>query len=168
MCALHAAWLTPNVAKLVLYEPPAVDGAVGYPPGFIDELEDLIAHPKREDVLVRLYEVVLLQPPESVAQVRSEPVRPDRAAAAHTVPREARVGESYRFDPDQFVKLRPPTLLLEGEVSPPFLKASIAAVHAALPHSRLAVMSGQGHGAMRTAPQVFIVRGSQLPPSESL
>jgi pimeloyl-ACP methyl ester carboxylesterase len=51
--------------------------------------------------------------------------------------------------------MRTPTLLLEGEISPPFLKASAAAAHAGLPQSQLVVLKGQGHGAIGVAPQLF-------------
>jgi pimeloyl-ACP methyl ester carboxylesterase len=48
-----------------------------------------------------------------------------------------------------------PTLLLEGEISPPFLKASVAAARAGLPQSQLVVLQGQGHAAMLMAPELF-------------
>jgi len=55
-----------------------------------------------------------------------------------------------------------PTLLLTGGESPLFLKASVEAVNAALPNSRIAVIPGQGHIAMSTAPELFL-RGNRLP-----
>jgi hypothetical protein len=46
-------------------------------------------------------------------------------------------------------------LLLGGE-SPAFLKKATETVHDALPNSRIAVMPGQQHIAMNTAPELFI------------
>jgi pimeloyl-ACP methyl ester carboxylesterase len=77
-------------------------------------------------------------------------------AAAHTVAREIALEDSYRFEPERFTDLRTPTLLLQGELTQPFLKTSTQAVHAALPNSRVVVMPGQEHFAMRTAPELFL------------
>ena len=63
--------------------------------------------------------------------------------------------EAYRFETERFADVRPPTLFLEGEISPPFLKASVAAGRAGLPRSQLAVLQGQGHGAIGMAPELF-------------
>lgn len=49
-----------------------------------------------------------------------------------------------------------PVLLLQGEGSPTFLKASTRALHEALPRSRVAIMPGQAHIAMSTAPDLFV------------
>ena len=154
LCALEATRLTANIAKLVLYEPPVL-GDSGIPPGLIDELEDLLAHGQRDEVIATFYRVVLKSPPEFIDQLRTNPFWGDRVAFAHTIPRETRTGEVYRFEPGRFAAMHTPTLLLEGEVSPPFLKDSVAAVQAGLPHSRRVVMPGQGHGAFLFAPELF-------------
>jgi hypothetical protein len=74
-------------------------------------------------------------------------------AFAHTIPRETRtIQEVYRFETGRFAAMHTLTLLLEGEVSPPFLKASVAAVQAGLPHSRRLVMPGRGHAAFCSHP----------------
>jgi hypothetical protein len=92
------------------------DGAFGWRSIGGDTINSFDAHEAHGPLLT-----TRVPPPGSVAQVRLEPAWPDRVAVAHTRPR-ARVVESYRLDPDQFANLRPPTLPLEGEVSPPFLR----------------------------------------------
>jgi pimeloyl-ACP methyl ester carboxylesterase len=87
--------------------------------------------------------------------MRSQPVWATRVALAHTIPRELRVDELYQFDAARFQALRTPTLLLIGGESPPFFARAIEAVDAALPDSRVAVMQGQQHVAMDTAPELF-------------
>jgi pimeloyl-ACP methyl ester carboxylesterase len=77
-------------------------------------------------------------------------------AAAHTLPRELRAEERYKFDAQRFKDLQTPTLLLTGGDSPHFLKAGIEAVATALPNSRIVVMPGQQHIAMDTAPDLFL------------
>jgi pimeloyl-ACP methyl ester carboxylesterase len=77
-------------------------------------------------------------------------------AAAHTLPRELRADERYQFKGERFRNLRIPTLLLIGGDSPPLFKAASEAVDAALPNSRIAVMPGQQHVAIDTAPNLFV------------
>jgi pimeloyl-ACP methyl ester carboxylesterase len=75
--------------------------------------------------------------------------------AAHTVPRELRADEAYRFDPERFGDLGVPTLVLEGGDSPAFLKAADKAVDETLPNCRIVVMPEQGHAAMDTGTDLF-------------
>jgi pimeloyl-ACP methyl ester carboxylesterase len=152
LCALEAARLTPNIAKLVLYEPPEVPH---FPPGFIAELQELIAQGRRDKTVTRFFQVVLERSPQDIERMRGEPTWPTRVAAAHILARETAVEEDYRFEPGRFTDMGKPTLLLQGEVSPPFLKSSTQVVHTALPNSRVVVMPGQGHNAMRTAPDLL-------------
>ena len=91
--------------------------------------------------------------------MRGEPAWATRVAAAHTLARETAMEEGYRFEPGRFADISTPTLLLQGEASPPFLKTSTQVVHAALPNSRVVVMPGQGHNAMRTAPELVSTEG---------
>ena len=69
--------------------------------------------------------------------------------------REMRGSNDYVFEPARFTGVATPTLLLLGGASPPFFKAGIEAVHAALPESRVVVMPGQQHTAMNSAPELF-------------
>lgn len=63
--------------------------------------------------------------------------------------------EGYRFDAERFKRLRIPTLLLLGGDSPDLEKAATEALDKALPNSRTAVLPGQQHVAMYTAPGLF-------------
>jgi pimeloyl-ACP methyl ester carboxylesterase len=156
LCALGAARLTPHIAKLVLYEPPAISLSTRFPAGFVAELQELIARDKRAETLDRFAQVILERSPEEIERMREQPNWKARVAAAHTVAREIALEDSYRFEPERFTDLRTPTLLLQGELTQPFLKTSTQAVHAALPNSRVVVMPGQEHFAMRTAPELFL------------
>jgi pimeloyl-ACP methyl ester carboxylesterase len=152
LCALEAALLTPNVARLILYE-PAWAGI--FPAGFADEVDGLIRQGKRKEAVATLLQTVL-RPPVLIADViDADPFLPIYLAAAHNLPREIRGIQEYRFEPGRFADLRTPTLLLQGELSRPEFKTATAAVHAALPDSRVVVLQGQGHGAHSTAPELF-------------
>jgi pimeloyl-ACP methyl ester carboxylesterase len=80
----------------------------------------------------------------------------------HTIPRESRAEEAYRFDPERFGDLGVPTLLLSGGDSPDDLAASTKAVDEALPDSRIVVMRGQGHVAMDTGTDLFTTEVSRF------
>jgi pimeloyl-ACP methyl ester carboxylesterase len=156
VCALEAALLTRNVRKLVLYEPGMnVTGEQIYPPGFIDRLDALLEAGDRDAVISTMFRDLVGMPQEEVEYLRSLPAWQERVKAAHTVPRELRADEAYRFDPERFGDLGVPTLLLSGGDSPTFLKAADKAVDGTLPNSRIVVMPGQGHAAMDTGTDLF-------------
>jgi hypothetical protein len=54
------------------------------------------------------------------------------------------------------IPLQTATLLLLGGNSPPFCRIAAEALHDALPNSRIVVLPGQSHGAIPTAPDLFI------------
>jgi pimeloyl-ACP methyl ester carboxylesterase len=62
---------------------------------------------------------------------------------------------------DYYVDLAPlktlttPTLLLQGSDSAPHLHEGVAVLQSALPHARVAILPGQQHLAMNTAPELF-------------
>jgi pimeloyl-ACP methyl ester carboxylesterase len=155
LCALEAALLTPNLAKLVLYEPPLVVDAARFPPGFIAELEGLIAEGRRDETVARFFEVMLERSPQDIERMRGQPTWATRVAGAHTFAREAAIEDRYQFEPGRFAELQTPTLLLQGEVTQPFLKTAIQMVHAALPNSQVVELPGQGHNAIGAAPDLF-------------
>jgi pimeloyl-ACP methyl ester carboxylesterase len=157
ICVLGAALLTPNIRKLVLYEPPIpLPGMPLHPPGLVDRLQALLDAGDREAVLTTFLREGPKMPPHELEQFMASPVWPARVAVAHTLPRELREAERYRLDARQFSDLHTPTLLLMGGDSPQNVKAATEAVDAALPNSRIAVMPGQQHVAMDTAPELFL------------
>jgi pimeloyl-ACP methyl ester carboxylesterase len=70
------------------------------------------------------------------------------------IPREIRAVQDYRFNWNGYRAMDRPTLLLDGELSPPRLRASTAAVDAILSNSRVVVLHRQGHAALRFAPKL--------------
>ena len=157
ICALEAALLTPRLRKLVLYEPPLpVPGVTIFPEGVIDRLDALLDAGDRSAVLTTFMREVVRMPEYELDLFKSSPAFPARLAAAHTLPRELRAHEAYRFEPERFKNLRVPTLLLLGGDSPQFFRSAIEAVNAILPNSRIVELPGQQHIAMDTAPDIFI------------
>ena len=156
LCALEAALRTRNVRKLVLYEPPMnVTGEGIYPPGVVDRLEAMLDADDRDGVVATTVREVAGASPEVLEYMRSLPMWRARVAAAHTIPRELRADEAYRFDPERFGDLRVPTLLLIGSDSPATFEEAEKAVDGALADFRIVVMLGQGHAAMDTGTDLF-------------
>jgi pimeloyl-ACP methyl ester carboxylesterase len=152
LCSLEAARLTQKIASLVLYEPPLLGMPSELPIGFLDELERLTAEGHHEEAAVQVYQTMMRLPPEKLEQLRADPNWGTRVASVPTIPREVRAVQDYRFNWDAYRDMNRQTLLLDGELSPPRLRASTAALGAILSHSRVAVLHGQGHAAARFAP----------------
>jgi pimeloyl-ACP methyl ester carboxylesterase len=156
ICALEAALRTGRLRKLVLYEPPMpTPEAQVFPPGSIERMQALLDAGEREAVLTVFFREVNGMPPAEFDKFRASPAWPARVALAHTLPREMRAVESYRFDARRFEQLRVPTLLLLGGESPSYFRAAIEAIEQALPDARTGELAGQRHVAMDTAPQLF-------------
>jgi pimeloyl-ACP methyl ester carboxylesterase len=74
ICALEAALLTPNIRKLVLYEPPILGpGVTIYREGLIDYLEKLLVAGNREELLLTFIREVVRMPASEQAQFRASP-----------------------------------------------------------------------------------------------
>ena len=136
LVSIEAALLTPNVAKLVLYEGIPARGADHYGTG----------------ALFWLTAAVRLGGWRKVAGTRSQ---------ARILLREVRAHAHYVLRPERFAGLVAPTLVLAGAESSELVRADAAAVARALPHARVVELPGQGHGAIETAPDLFLaeVRG---------
>jgi pimeloyl-ACP methyl ester carboxylesterase len=155
-CSLEAARLTRNLRKLILYEPPLDMGFKVFDPEAIARLEATLAAGDREGVLTAFLGGIARASPKELEMMKALPSWQGRVAAAHTIPRELRTHYAYPFEPARFAELRTPTLLLLGGASPPFYKAAVEAVNGAVAGSRIAVLEGQQHVAMNTAPELFL------------
>lgn len=151
-CALEAALLTGGMRRLAVYE-PALTAIT--PPGWLDRMEGLLAQDRREEVVTALLRDLAGLTAEQLARSKADPSWPGRVAAAHTVVRETRAEDEYRFDPSRFTELTLPALLLAGSDTPPDLAASTRALARALPGARVVTLEGQGHVAMLTAPDLL-------------
>jgi pimeloyl-ACP methyl ester carboxylesterase len=156
VCALEATLRTRNVRKLVLYEPPIRTGEPFDAPGTVERLQALLDSGERDEVVTAFFRDVVHAPEEELRMLRTLPNWPARVAAAHTIPRELRSSDEYRFQPARFTEMRVPTLLLLGGSSRPLFRDAIEMSRAALPDARLAVLPGQQHTAMNTAPELFL------------
>jgi pimeloyl-ACP methyl ester carboxylesterase len=156
ICSLEAALLTDRVRGLILYEPPIPLGAPLYPPGAPERIQALVDAGEPEAGLELFMREVVRMPEHELAVYRTLPQWNVRIALARTIPRELVIERDYSFDADRFAALRIPTLLLLGGDSPPIFRQATERIYAALPDSRIAVLPGQQHVAMDTAPELFL------------
>jgi pimeloyl-ACP methyl ester carboxylesterase len=155
LCVLGASLLTQNMRKMVLYEPYIYSGVDVYPPGIADRIEALVSAGDRDGAVSLMFRELLQMTHDEIEELRLLPSWKVRVAAAHTIARETRAEEQYRFVPEQFAGLTVPTLLLQGGDSPAFLKHVTELLYKALPNSRIKIMPEQQHIAMNTAPELF-------------
>ena len=149
--ALGAAPVTPGISKLVLYE--GSPGISVVPDEHLDRIEELVERGEREEALVYALGLFGLTP-EEVEQLRGAPSWPVRVSAAHTVAREVRAEQDYRLDPHGLASVAAPVLLLLGGESPGWAREATEQIRAALPVARVAVLPGEGHAAIMTAPEL--------------
>ncbi len=156
LCSLEAALLTTNIRRLALYEPPIrANVEVTYPASLVDKFTTLVDAGQAETALLMAY--AASETPEATLEIlRSRPSWQSRVAAAPTILREFKAAESYRFDPRRFLDLTMPVLLLVGSDSLWAYTSPIEMLSRSLPHSRVAVLPGQQHEAIDTAPELFL------------
>jgi pimeloyl-ACP methyl ester carboxylesterase len=148
--ALGAAALARNVRRLVVYEP--APGVPQVASELLARLDALLAEGEREALLsVFLTEVGF--DAAALEQLRASPLWPERVAAAHTIARELRAEESYQ-PMEALSSCAIPVLLLLGGESPEWAKKGTELIQSLLPDSRVAVLEGEGHIAILTAPQL--------------
>lgn len=156
ICSAEAALLVDDLRALVLYEPPFDPNGFAFPTGFIDSLEALLASGDRAAVIREMMAEVVGLSREELAELEASESWPALVATAHTLPRELRSVESYRFDPERFRGLSAPTLLLDGDQSPDEIRLGVRLLDEVLPDSRLVTMPGVGHEAVETGPETFV------------
>lgn len=150
-CAMGAATLTSNVHHLVLYEPSL---GISYPPGSIEAVECAVTAGDLDRAVVTVLVDILEMTEEDIDAMRASatPNWATRIAAAHTLPRECRVEESWVYEPDQFGAITAPTLLLAGSETPADVSRATHDAADAIPDARIHLLEGHAHMAHKTDP----------------
>lgn len=155
-CSLEATLLTNWIARLIVYEPPIPGRPPETPSAVVDQMQDLVTRGDLETALVLFFrEIVGMSAPELDA-FRRLPMWQARIPLASTIPREFAIDRTRPFNPERFAGLETPVLLMVGGDSPPYFRQAIELLHATLPDNRIAVLPGQRHVAMDTAPELFV------------
>ncbi|MEN3284223.1 MAG: hypothetical protein V7607_5363 [Solirubrobacteraceae bacterium] len=144
---LNAAGAGLAITRLALYEPPfVVDDSRPRPPDdMADRLAKLIAAGRRGDAVELFQTEVIGMPPEVVAQMREAPFRPGMEAIAHTLVYDATIVGDLTLPTELVASIAAPTLVIDGEQSPPVMRAAAQAVADTLPNGRRQSLAGQDH-----------------------
>lgn len=153
LIALEAALRSSRVRRLVLYE-PSVDDDPDFP-GVLGRISGLVASGDHEQAVETLLVERSGVPPDAIDAVRGLPLWPILLRGTQVLPREGREITAYRFDGQRFSELAVDTMILVGSESPAWRHQAMHALDAALPHSELRALAGQGHVAAQTAPQLL-------------
>ena len=156
LCALGASRMGAQIGRMVLYEPPIpVDDAPYYPPEIIPAMRTALEAGDATAALSAFLAGVHGMKPEDVARLRRLASWRGQLAAAPRLLRELEAVHGFRFVPADYAAWQVPTLLLLGGDSPAQYRATAALLHASLPASRIGVLPGQSHEAVRQAPGMF-------------
>ena len=152
VCALGAALRHP-VPKLVIYEPPLpAGGPVGGE--YLEPYKQAIARHDPDAALeIGLTHYSRLSA-EAIAAMRATKAWPRMCALAPSWIRELEAMDALDPDLTRYSALACPVLMLVGSLSPEHpLRDASRALAGVLPHASVQTIEGQGHVAMRTAPE---------------
>jgi pimeloyl-ACP methyl ester carboxylesterase len=145
--ALKAAAHGLAISKLALFDVPFLvdDSHQRLPADFAEQLSRLIAAGKRGEA-VELYQRVAVGIPEQViAQMRNAPFWPALEAIAQTLVYDATVIGDLGFPTELIASITAPTLVIDGENSPPIMHGAAEALARTLPNGRRSTLHGQTH-----------------------
>ncbi len=138
--ALRAAAHGLAISQLALYEPPPTGARAGQ---IAPQLTELITAGRRGEAVELFQTEAVGIPAAVVAQMRNAPFRPALEKIAHTL-----VYESTLLKPlptGLSASVRVPTLVIDGEQSPPVMRQAAQSLAEALPAGRYHTLPGQGH-----------------------
>lgn len=141
-------------AQLIVYEPPLpLDGPVAG--AALEACEQAVADGDLDLALtIGLREFVRV-PEEGIGPFRQHPEWAVRASQVPGWIRELKATDAFGDGLDRFAKLKIPTLMIVGAVSPPWLVDVSRRLHGAVPGSRFVEIPGQAHDAHVLDPQAM-------------
>lgn len=135
------------ITKLAVYDPPFVvdDSRPLLPANFPEQLAKLIAAGRRGDAVELYQRVAVGIPEEAVVRMRQAPFRPGLEAIAHTLVYDATVIGDLALPPGLAASVMVPTLVIDGEHSPPIMHSAAEALVQTLPDGRRRTLAGESH-----------------------
>jgi hypothetical protein len=108
-----------------------------------------VGHPARTSTIIttpiRAGSKAVGIPENVVAQMRHAPFRPALEAIAHTLVYDATIIGDLSLPTGLFASIATPTLVIDGEKSPPMLHNAARALADTLPNGRRRTLAGQTH-----------------------
>jgi pimeloyl-ACP methyl ester carboxylesterase len=155
-CVLGAAQRIPNLRRIILYEPPMLqEQQSAQRANLLEGMEQMLARGESEKVVIVLLRDMLKVPQTMLDRICAAPNWGSQVSAAGTIPRELRQSHCYAPDLADLNKITALTLFLLGSDSPSFFRQTTEILCSYLPNSQVAVLPGQQHSAMLTAPELF-------------
>ena len=155
LCCVEASLLTDGIRKLVLYEPPIPTGTPFCPPALLDRIQQRIDEGELEAALELFIREVVGVPKMSSLHIASCRRGKRASGLCRQFPRTGfRRTIDFRRRGSPTCARRPCSC--SAATARRFSRKGIAALDAALPVSRIAIMPGQRHIAMDTAPDLFL------------
>lgn len=152
--ALGAAARGLAATSLLLYEPPWPLPGRPDDTETLDAMDALAAKGDLECSLVLGLTELVKVPPQEVERYRHAPGWDERVANAASWPREGHAIAAMVPGTAALSGADVPTVMLLGETSPDFLRASTFAVAEALSDARVVELPRQGHAGLQTAPDL--------------
>jgi pimeloyl-ACP methyl ester carboxylesterase len=148
LAALEATFLTKNVAKLLLYEPPLQDRVET---AVIEKIEAFIQAGNRDEAVATFLRETVKVPPAQITAMRSGAQWSMLIKSIDTHPRQMRALGAYRFPGARVRAMTVPTLIIRGsDTKTPDVLLALDSLRAALPNQTETVLKGQTHYAMDT------------------
>lgn len=150
LCAMGAARDGRNIGRIMLYEPPP-----GSPSMLVGRMVELDAQGDLEGVM-RVQFIELQHQPASVFdRLKSDPQRWARYLGfAGTISREFVNARRFRIADDEFRDYPKSVRFILGEKSMPVMATCTDAALRAFPTADKHILPGQGHAALRMAPEM--------------
>lgn len=145
---LGAALRSERVRRLVLYEAQPKSKP---DPERADTLDAFLEAGDFDGFFATFFGV----PPQRAGRLRANPKWDEWVKLARATAADRRAFANYVLEPEMFRGLSVPVLFLVGEKSPAAITDVSQRLAAAIPDSRTAVLVGQGHFAMNSAPGLF-------------
>jgi pimeloyl-ACP methyl ester carboxylesterase len=148
VAAYEAAFLTPRIAKLVLYEPAL---GVGDHAAALARMEALIKGGDRDAATATFLREVVRVSPQELAAMRARPSWTGLVSSIESSIRQDRALSANSWNAARARTLRTPTLLLLGSrTQSAELRGAVQRLSETLPEPTVVVLEGQEHNAMDT------------------
>ena len=142
------------IAKLALYEPPFAIGdstRPSLPHDYVQRLRELAASDDPGAAVEYFMTVGVRAPAEVIAGMRATPVWPAFERVAHTLAYDGAIAaptmSGRPLPSDRWSSVSVPTLVIDGDASPDWMRTGVAALARTLPNATHVTLPDQTHAA---------------------
>jgi pimeloyl-ACP methyl ester carboxylesterase len=151
-----AVLLGEQVGRLILYEPPIVQGKQQRDLALLANVSALLAAGDRDEAISAFLRDGQGMSGIEVQRLQQSDRWQDLRRLAHTIEYDVRiVAEREGFEADM-PRVAVPTVVFSGTQSPLALQAAAVTVASGVPRARLVRLEGAGHNAYRSDPRQFV------------